>query len=250
MIFKISLNYLFNKSGNHYSRFINILIILGILIGSISLISTLTITDSILGFQKTNIINQNPYIIITSRSVLNNKTNPLPFSNNPNIESIHYINKMQMLLSSEGNLIPLEIEGEDSFKSKNIYSIILNTSIEERYNFKVGETINLTLIGQPFYSLFGPIFIKHNFQIIGFQNLSTDGIIPLKASNKLLYQKTNSFLSYKVLLKNPLASSNLLIPSLKNKFQISSPISRNYQFLGAISTEKHIMLIMISFIIL
>ncbi|MFI3256660.1 MAG: FtsX-like permease family protein, partial [Psittacicella sp.] len=46
------------------------------------------------------------------------------------------------------------------------------------------------------------------------------------------------------------ASSNLLTPSLKNKFQISSPISRNYQFLGAISTEKHIMLIMISFIIL
>ncbi len=241
MLCKIALRYLYSyKKQNKYSIILNILILLGILIGSCALISVITVTSTLENYQKDTLIRQNPYIYI---SLANQQNASKLIANTIQGKLTTAADRFHALLENKNSIVPILVKTYPDYHLKNNEAVI-NLALAQQLSLYIGDNITVVLPNKPIYTLFGPVFPEESFKIAGYYDLDSTTnslVINLPSANKLLYLTANQSTGYVAHIANRLAIKKYF-PSQKYKF--ISVYTKNKLFFNTLHKEQIINVIL------
>ncbi len=280
---KIAIRYLFNRTEENFISLVSIFSFAGIMLGVATLIIVISVMN---GFREKlidNIIGAGGHISIVSyNNEINNYQEIINDLKNKNkeIKKIIPMIQSQALASLNNNNVGLIVFSIENLKDKEIIlnslkdsnqnfiddfakmkKIVVGSRFAESTNLKVGDYINL-VSSKSVSSVLGEIPRMKEYEIggifeTGVYDFDNNVIfMPLK-EGRIFFQLYDSINKIEIDLYSPHDSEKMMI-KLRNNFNqenredliVNDWQSSNSHYLGALKTEKNVMFLILSLIIL
>lgn len=275
--FFIAWRYLFHRSGEGFISLISIFSFLGITLGVATLIIVMSVMN---GFREKlidNIVGVNGHINIVSQTNEINEYQKIvqKIKKNPSVTKVTPLIQGQTLATIGDNNLGLlilglekiddknsilknvELEGSQNFDNGN--KILIGSRLSENLNLKINDDIDL-ISSKSISSIIGELPRTKKYEIGGIFDSGINDfdantiIMPLKQA-QIFLQIYDSVNKIEVYLSSPYISQKIM-RELRDEFQDNTDLiindwqDANSHYLGALNSEKNVMFLILSLIIL
>lgn len=274
IFFYIGTRFFCKRSLDYFSKLISWIPILGITLGTCSLIIVLSIMNGFENKLKSSILNFIPHVLIIGKygSVNLNYNFSYNKSLNSEIYNITTITVSEVMLQSNQNIAIAMMLGIKPYENnlltkylvnvkqtelkKNEYHVILGKQLAKQLYVKKNDCIRIIIPTIKQFTPIGNIPVQHLLKVIGIFSSDTESdyyqiLLHQHDASKLLHYPDNNFTGWRLWLKNPLN-----IDIIKKNILLSKDMiwkdwrEQKGELFNAINMEKIVMSILLNLIII
>ncbi|QFQ32123.1 ABC transporter permease [Buchnera aphidicola] len=268
----IGFRYFWNSHLTNFKKIITILSIIGVSIGTASIIITMSLSNGFQSEFKKNILSFIPHLIITNNSYYINESKfPKNILKLKNIQKVSGFISNKVLVQSKknitiGEIITFKEENYNTFKTYNIKNylytlnskeknIILGKKLAEKLNVNINDSIKLIILPNNKKNFLKKKINAQLFKITGLFNTKNDidsyqMLINTEIALNFLNYDKNYVTGWRVWLRDPFSFNINTFKIKKNNLIFLDWKKQQGEFFKAIQIEKYIMFLFFILILL
>lgn len=268
----IGFRYFWNSHLTNFKKIITILSIIGVSIGTASIIITMSLANGFQSEFKKNILSFIPHLIITNNSYYINESKfPKNILKLKNIQKVSGFISNKVLVQSKknitiGEIITFKEENYNTFKTYNIKNylytlnskeknIILGKKLAEKLNVNINDSIKLIILPNNKKNFFKKKINAQLFKITGLFNTKNDidsyqMLINTEIALNFLNYDKNYVTGWRVWLRDPFSFNINTFKIKENNLIFLDWKKQQGEFFKAIQIEKYIMFLFFILILL
>lgn len=270
----IAWRYLFNRTDEKFISLVSLFSFIGISLGVATLIIVMSVMN---GFREkliTNILGTNGYVNISAvNAEIDNYQNLIKeLSSFKNITQVNPLITFQTLINTENNNVGVMTFGLRNINDKKLIAqnikrgenlldnsnIIIGSRLAENLNLNIGDKLNL-ISPKSLNSILGDVPRNKEYNIggifeTGMHDFDSNVIYMDLHEAQLFFQLRDKVNKIEIFIEDPYKTQELVY-ELRNLFKKQDLIINDWQevnshYLGALQTEKRVMFLILSLIIL
>ncbi|WP_178919177.1 ABC transporter permease [Buchnera aphidicola] len=268
----IGFRYFWNSHLTNFKKIITILSIIGVSIGTASIIITMSLANGFQSEFKKNILSFIPHLIITNNSYYINESKfPKNILKLKNIQKVSGFISNKVLVQSKknitiGEIITFKEENYNTFKTYNIKNylytlnskeknIILGKKLAEKLNVNINDSIKLIILPNNKKNFLKKKINAQLFKITGLFNTKNDidgyqMLINTEIALNFLNYDKNYVTGWRVWLRDPFSFNINTFKIKENNLIFLDWKKQQGEFFKAIQIEKYIMFLFFILILL
>lgn len=261
----IGLRYLWNSRLTSFKKIITVLSIIGISIGILSIIITLSLVNGFQNEFKKNILSFIPHLIITNKNYYINESEfPKDILKLQNIQKVSSFISSKVLIKNKknigiGEIVAFKENNYNFFKNYNIKNIlytlnsqenniIIGRQLAKKLNINVNDLIKLIVFPNSKKNLLTKKFNEKIFKVTGFfsTNNEIDNyqiLINTQIALNFLHYYNNYVTGWRIWLKDPFSFNINIFETKKNNLLFLDWQLKQGELFKAVQIERYITLL-------
>ncbi|QCI16540.1 FtsX-like permease family protein [Buchnera aphidicola (Aphis craccivora)] len=261
----IGLRYLWNSRLTSFKKIITVLSIIGISIGILSIIITLSLVNGFQNEFKKNILSFIPHLIITNKNYYINESDfPKDILKLQNIQKVSSFISSKVLIKNKknigiGEIVAFKENNYNFFRNYNIKNIlytlnsqenniIIGKQLAKKLNINVNDLIKLIVFPNSKKNLLTKKFNEKIFKVTGFfsTNNEIDNyqiLINTQIALNFLHYYNNYVTGWRIWLKDPFSFNINIFETKKNNLLFLDWQLKQGELFKAVQIERYITLL-------